>query len=141
MDQVAGPIELFRGLAPMHAKYLNKTDEYDVAPIGKSFSEPFWPVVFPMMANMTWPQLQEKWKAAGLEWPGKYHEVVDGIIANVNDLTAKLGLTKERGSSFLDCTLVHGDPRLDNIFFSFNDDGTLAKDAQVKLPLIGAFDR
>ena len=128
MDQQGSVLTTFEFAAKQHATYWNKTVEKKCVEFAKTFTNPFWPAVFPIMYGQTWsgglaalPSFNQEMDPWAKEW-GDYLAGEGMVAKHVN----AMAMSKERGD-FLSSTLCHGDFRLDNLFFKYDDKGQVMK--------------
>ncbi len=97
----ADALQCFKALAAHHALYWGKTDQMDWAPAFSDYGDLYQPL---LVAGA--PQIQDNW---GHDLLPTYVDHVDMALAKYTDVTRLLQL--------LPTTLIHCDPRIENIAF------------------------
>jgi acylaminoacyl-peptidase len=135
-DQVAGlqlhqrevAAVVFESAALLHARYFDRTKAEKCAGWANEWDSPWVQSVFPIIYEMTWPELQQNFAAHGI---GVDEAVLAFGTRCGEDVATQMrlcGATAETGG-FMHASVLHGDFRLDNFFFEFAADGSLARDA------------
>jgi hypothetical protein len=141
MDQYDAMAVMFATELPkMHASYWNRCVEKNAVEWARSLgpaNNPFMEHVFPMIYMGSWPVFMKTIEDLGLPKPSKEMSVFGEKLMDPQFMKELIFLSDNKYGielgGFLHKTVVHGDYRLDNVFFDWAPDGkTVTRDADGK---------
>jgi hypothetical protein len=135
-DQVAGLREnqveaahvAVSAAAELHAKHFDRTRANGCGAWAKALDSPSNVADFPLAYGAAWPELLQRCETAGIAIDEDVVAFGNRLGLDVADQMRFCGSTAEEGD-FMHQTVTHADFRLDNLFFGFERDGSLRRDA------------